>query len=355
MILQSIAQLYNLRNGFKSQDFLFNPQIESFDVSIVVPVFNQEARIVKNILGIINNLELNAEILIINDNSEDSSDRVIRDFLTSYSVAPKNLVKISYYLFKRSQFETYSDDFAITRSSGRYIIEIQADMFIKQPGFDKTMIEILENNQDIFMLSGRGIMPFSEILSAFSLTRGNEASVNVSLKKSISKRLNRFLKSNAGKLINPTSENKINPSRIEYLNEKKAGRLGRLIEDISIFEKNNLYVGETVMRGPICFEKERYLALGGLNTKAFFLGFDEHDLNLRARLTKNWRAAYVHVTFESPLEDGAMRKKRSLRSRVDLVLAHKRTQPNLKDTQIYISAFSGEGVSFCDHEIRSIN
>lgn len=358
MILKSIAQLYTRRNSFKSQDFLFNSLIENVDVSVIVPVFNQEALIVRNVLSIINNLDLNAEIHIINDNSEDSSDRIIREFLSNYNNPPKNLMKISYYSFKKSQFETYSDHFAITRSSGRYIIEVQADMFIKQPGFDRTMIAILENNHDIFMLSGRGIMPFSEILSAFALTRGNEASVNSSLVKSILKRFGRKIKASGEKVMHPSVENephRINPNRIQYLNGKKAGRLGRLIEDSSIFDKSILYVGETVMRGPICFLKERYNTLGGFNISAFFLGFDEHDLNLRARLTQSWRAAYTHITFESPLEAGAMRKERSIRSRIDLVLAHKRTQPNLKNTQIYISAFSGERVSFDDHEIREIN
>ena len=357
MILKFIADLYIRRLGLTTQEFLYNSQIKNIDVSVVVPVFNQEIVIVRNILSIIDNLSLNAELLVVNDNSEDATDPKIREFLDHYSTPPKNLAKISYYSFKRSQFETFSDHFAITRSVGRYIIEVQADMLIKESGFDKKMIRILEENRDIFMLSGRGVMPFSEILRAFALTRGNEASVNTNLLKIFLTRLRgRFKPRNLPKMNSDTefNPNQINPDEILYSKEKKAGRLGRLIEDNSMYDQSVMYIGETVMRGPICFLRERYNTLGGLNANAFFLGFDEHDLNLRARLIKNWRAAYTHVTFESPLEDGAMRKEKSIRSRIDLFLAQARTRPNIKNTQIYASAFSIERVSFDDHEIRKI-
>lgn len=358
MMLSIIAKLYSRRIGLTTQEFFYNTKLKNLDVSVVVPVFNQEAVIVRNILSIINNLSLNAEVHIINDNSEDRTNQKLQEFLDHYSMPPENLAKISYYSFNKAQFETFSDHFAINRSVGRYIIEIQADMRIKEPDFDHKMIEILESNNDIFMLSGRGIMPFSEILSSFATTRGNEASVNTNLLKALLNLFVRRLKTrkvSEEKVGVESSLNEIDPDESLYAIEKKAGRLGRLIEDSSIYDQSVLYVGETVMRGPICFSRDRYNNLGGLNTKAFFLGFDEHDLNLRARLTKNWRAAYTHLAFESPLEDGAMRKKRSMRSRFDLYFAQVRTRNYVRKTQIYTSAFSPERLSFNDHEIRKIN
>jgi hypothetical protein len=103
------------------------------------------------------------------------------------------------------------------------------------------------------------------------------------------------------------------------------------------------------MRGPVAFEKYRYLQLGGLNTKSFFLGFDEHDLNLRGRQQHAWLSAFIPIAFNSPLEDGSMRKKRSRKAKIELFLAQKRIKPFTRESALSKASTLGK-IEYQDHE-----
>jgi GT2 family glycosyltransferase len=64
------------------------------------------------------------------------------------------------------------------------------------------------------------------------------------------------------------------------------------------------------MRGPLLFDKEKYLEIGGFNTDLFFLGYDDHDYCQRANSVQ-LRVGYTPVNFSSPLHLGATRKHRT--------------------------------------------
>lgn len=323
------------------------------EVTFVIPIYNQERVILKNLASIMHHSSLPCEIVLLNDASEDATGAILHDYINKNLPLPEHVKSIQVITFQKSRFETFCDDFGIQKAEGKYIIEIQADMEICESNFDQKMIRILKLNQDVFMLSARGIMGFHEIARHFIESQGTEASFNSSIIKFLRNRLRRTKEAkNSFILDKPGSLDDILPDAETFKRNKKAGRLGRFIEVDIPFSEQILYVGETVMRGPIAFEKGRYLHLGGLDTKSFFLGFDEHDLNLRARNEMKWFAAYAPISFQAPLEHGSMRKNRSNKAKIELYLAQKRILKNYEKSAIY-KYIKQERIDFYDHHKRS--
>ena len=356
MILKAVSFVRSKANSYVLKQVGFLEDDLNIETSIIMPVFNQEKIIQKNLEALKSSIGTISELIIINDASEDDTNAEILQFMSDFLPVQNKLRRIKYFSFKKQNFETYCDFFGISQSSGKFILEVQADMRIIDPNFDQKMIRNLRNNPDIFMLSGRGIMSFNEILGTFRKSLGNEAVSSTSILRKLVRLILKNHKQvqivNTGEeIVEKIKIDQFQPSEEDFRLMRKAGRLGRLVDTNPEIQTMNLYVGETVMRGPICFNKDRYYLVGQFNKNAFFLGFDEHDLNLRARLRHGFKAGYLPISFESPLEFGSMRKTRSKKSRLELLLAVKRTQPSLKRSQIYSSASQG-GLSFHDHEVR---
>jgi glycosyltransferase involved in cell wall biosynthesis len=302
-------------------------------VTFVIPIHNQAEIIRDNLQALLQFVSEDCEIILIDD---ASTDKTKNEVLTTIKRQLPEVVKsVKFFQFKYPIYESACDDFGIRNANGKYIIEIQADMKLVEHGFDSKMLHILIQNPDVFMLSGRGVMRFCEISQVYEKSSGTEGVMSRSLVASAVNNLKLFINDRVkeSQVEYVESQEKIRPeffaevvfpSYGEYKNSGRAGRLGRLIEFQPDKPNHDIYIGETVMRGPICFERQRYIELNGFNLSSFFLGYDEHDLNLRARLRKNWKAAFVYVGFQSPLSHGSMRKKRSIRDKYEMYLANKR-------------------------------
>jgi len=287
-------------------------RIKDIEVSIVIPVFNQELIIVDHLKSIIRNCTTDCEIIILNDASTDDTLRSLKFFLSNIEIELSSFVlQISLYSFKKQVFETFCDITGFNLSTGKFIIEIQADMKIKEYGFDSKLLKILKINQDIFLLSGRGVVSASEIKEEYNSSNGSAIASSKNLFYSIKSRIIPIKISKVAESNISNNELIINPNPDEFLNLCRAGRLGRLIAQKPTNNLNLLYVGDSGIRGPICFEKKRYVLLGGLNYGAFFLGFDDHEINIRAKQMYGWKSAYIFIDFDCDLDLGSTRKQRS--------------------------------------------
>jgi glycosyltransferase involved in cell wall biosynthesis len=287
-------------------------QIKDVEVSIVIPVFNQELIIVDHLTSLIKNCTTCCEIIIISDASTDDTLSELKFFLLNIKSELSSFVfKISLYSFRKQVFETFCDVAGFNLSSGKFIIEIQADIRINEYGFDSKLINVLKKNQDIFLISGRGVVSALKIKEDYDLSNGSAVAASKNLFYSFKSKIK--LIKNSKEISRNISNNKlnINPNANEFFNLSQAGRLGPLIEHKPTKNLNLLYVGDSGIRGPICFEKKRYVLLGGLNYNAFFLGFDDHEINIRARQMYDWKSAYIYIDFDSDLDLGSTRKQRS--------------------------------------------
>jgi glycosyltransferase involved in cell wall biosynthesis len=319
----------------------------------VLPVFNQETIIIRNLESILNCLTLPSELIIINDGSSDGSLRKLSTYLSKHKSINSNIVKISLLSFKYPVFETFCDSTGINYAKGKYIIEIQADMKIKEIGFDNKLIKVLEQNPDIFIVGARGIQPFTNAISyflnedVFTQLRTYPQKIKTVIKKRL---LNRTI-------LSATKTDNYDlplPGADKFKLYGSAGRLGNLGFTPINFLTNKIYVGESVMRGPLCFQKSIYDQIGGLDTNSFFQGYDESDLQFKARVLAGYKSAYISIDYESPSEDRVTHTKKSIFNEFTLLLSIARVKNNKQNRFTIMNKQKINLLENCN-EIRNLN
>lgn len=302
----------------------------SFEISAIIPIYNQEAAIEEVILGVLNSMTSDFELILIDDGSNDDTSEILISIEHHFRNCTR-LKMVRVYRNGKPKFETYCDSFGFDMASNRYILEIQADMILDDKGFERRMINALECENNLVAISGRGVEPLMPIVEQYRQTLGTDRAHNSSLLSYIVLRciaqikifLKKVIKSDV--TINYVKEPGINKvhqevSDEEFLNFGYAGRLGeKATHEITreILSNKKIYIGETVMRGPIIFDRDKYIQVGGLNCGAFFQGFDDHDFCARA-LLMGFRVGYTPVKYSSPLSLGTTRKPRSIHTEIEI-------------------------------------
>lgn len=336
-------------------------------LAVIVPVHNQEEIIASNLNALLNSLTLPFEIVIVNDCSNDGTRAELKKWSKAFKTSPpSNACSIEIVETRRGKFETWCDKEAILRTTAPYIIEVQADMNIMDKGFDARLLMFMNSNSDLIALSGRGVEPFIDVSTSFkyevknTLFRGLDFGMGFFIRESViayrtlARRIHSFTQKNF------PSEGQRNLSSLdsffqeketemvanraivfpEYLTfraTKRAGWLGDLLEkyteDFS-FAIDQIWVGETIMRGPLIIDRSKYLQIGGFNTDIFFLGYDDHDLARRAWITHGYRVGFHPVNFTSPLSHGSTRKKKSIVKKY--LLAKKRARMSRRSNKSFL-------------------
>lgn len=300
--------------------------IEAPTLSVVIPVFNQEYKIELVIQSLLENLSVPAELIIIDDASTDQTLIVLRKVLTRIVPFSRHLVQARLYSFESSVFETQCDCFGIENAVADYVLELQADMYINEPCFDRKMIDAIKKYPDIFMLSGRGtekIFPIHQLyLNGLGAEGCHRSPLFLHAVARILKRfriirtlLQRKSVENKPKVQPSSSEDiagLIYPDLATFKISGCAGRLSELIE-VSIFPKKEyLWLSESIMRGPLMIDRKKYDEVGGFDSNRFYQGYDDHDLAIRGWDLGGYRTAFIPICFASPIEARTGIRKKSL-------------------------------------------
>lgn len=226
-------------------------------ISVVIPIYNQEAIIERNLRSVLNTItETPYEMILILDSCSDASeDKVLGIFMDGG--LPELLTNVVVMRSLAPLFETAADNLGFLCSRGEYILEIQADMLMIEQGFNMTLLRpFLKLKESLIAVSGR---------SCHGLTYSDGL-----------------------------------------------GKMGAAVEaplDARL-DRGSLYVGETCNRGPIILRRKMVEELGYLDEINYFLDYSEHDLFTRARVLKSWLCGYAPMEFISPCSDGSTRKPR---------------------------------------------
>ena len=292
------------------------------EIDIVVTFFNHQ-KIVRLVLdGIISNIGCLVNLIIIDDCSEDKTVKVVRKFLKSLKTHSQdsNSQVISYILIKNltSKFESASANLATNFALTNRIIYIQGDQLIRHKNFDQRMLDIINKNPRIFCVSGRGIHRFIDLKIEFN-EYYSESKYLANLKRW---KFEVFIFRNyiRQKLILKQKNIQPIPALCEkdfdtvFRTNGTAGFLDSEVfgeKNIKNFLNNKFFIGQTVMRGPVIYRIEDLYSLNYFNEEAFFLKFDDHELNLKARLVLGKACAYIPVNSIDVYQEGATRKARS--------------------------------------------
>lgn len=199
------------------------------------------------------------EVIFVLDASWDKSLQVIKDILLSATCQYSTMVRARVLVQPTAIFETSSDNLGYTLANpSHFFIELQADMFIKETGWNRNLARPIFEYNDIYSVSGR-----------CGHGQGGNSTYYV-------------------------------------------GRCFAGVEKLSRAKRkdtvNSVYVTATNNRGPILYRADALKELGFLDEVNFLIGNDDHDLNRRAAF-RGWFAAYKYTNFYTPLNDSPQRNK----------------------------------------------
>jgi hypothetical protein len=176
-------------------------------------------------------------------------------------------------------FETRCDNLGFLLSRGDRVIEVQSDIQILTEGFDTLLATPMLADPAIFSVSGRAGHWFGRLLPK-------------------EERRRRFP-------VRNLLWSRLGFDRVGYLTNASLADAAHGSGDGDGYAQ-----AETVVRGPLCIRRSDLLALGLLDERNFFLGYDEYDLQARG-FARGLRCAYAPMRLHSPLALGSTRKERS--------------------------------------------
>jgi len=250
----------NFKNNPKNDDpidVLLHKSIKDVypQLSVVMPIHNQEDRIITTLSSVINNtIDCNYELILILDSCSDNTETVVLQLVQN--IISEWITDIIILKSKNPLFETAADNLGFICSRGDHILEIQADIEIIDKGYNTKLHIPFKIRDDVIGVSGR---------CCHGLTYSHGV-----------------------------------------------GKLGYDIElPLSeLIDKNVFYISETCNRGPLMLDRNKLKMLGYLDEVNYFLDNSDHDLFARAYYEHKFICGYVPIEFNAPLMFGSTRKPR---------------------------------------------
>ena len=333
-------------------------------LSIVVTVFNQSLLISDIVESACSSISEYAELILIDDGSEDASLNQMLQVASTVTHRHPNITGVWAYHFRKSQFETKCDDFGIRTSRSRKVILLQADILITESGFDRALSSALDQFTDLIMISGRGTELLEPMVSYLRTTHGStiqfgpvvlrllhlttrlEApwtavfpiAVIAKLESWAFRRTKDFRNRRRPTKIIAHIDAEIYPGLQVFRETGKAGHLSNndQASNDESRPQNQVWLSQSVMRGPILLDRDKYLQVGGFDTDSFFLGFDDHDLALRAYLAYGYRVGFVPIGYQSNLDWGTTRKSRSLKQTMLAIANSQRIARSFRSSTLFM-------------------
>ena len=111
------------------------------DISIIVPIYNQERFLYDSLLSIKNNLFTNYEVILVNDGSTDQSEKICKKFCDEDSRFK--------YLRKDNNGVASARQFGLNVSNGKYLIHVDPDDRVEPDYLSEMFINAISTKADI--------------------------------------------------------------------------------------------------------------------------------------------------------------------------------------------------------------
>jgi hypothetical protein len=234
-------------------DRIYRQDLPTF--SVVMPIHNQGPILYDVLMKLFIHTHGLYDLFLILDGCTDESRQ---ETLRALDHIPIELCQLTVVSLAEGVFETSCDNLGFVNARAPYIVEVQADMQIQTSNYNVLLALPLEIYPDLIAVSGRSCHTF----------------------------------------------------RPPYVGEGKLGDKAEEPHCMPFSRYNQIFLSQTVNRGPMVLRREMVEALGYLNEQQFVLEHDEHDLFYRAWTQKGWRTAFYPVEVYSPLAWGSTRKAR---------------------------------------------
>ena len=238
--------------------------------TMVTPAFNHEAIIEDAIAATAANASRPFDCIIVDDGSTDGTAARagwVFESRPSPLIARATIIRNPVPIY-----ETACDNLGFALADTEVIIEVQADIQIREPAFDALFLRALRTSPTPSALSGRCGHTFALL--------GRRAGIR--------------------SLFRRTPPDSV-------------GLCGKTIDTPEIVDpiRGRMYRCETVNRGPWVLLKSDLERHGYLDERHFFQGNDDHDYHRRVFETEARRPLYVPIALYAPLALGAVRRTRT--------------------------------------------
>jgi hypothetical protein len=312
-IIQESVEKYRASFTMRSEGFVlpnikyygkFSKNIEQMtdeDFFISMPIKNQESIILNVLITLLNNVKNVMTIGLIFDNCSDRSLDLCLDFFENNFKLYPNLVAVHFITSNGELFESTAENILFLLCNQKYFVSLQSDIYFTDETFLNRASKAFALIPELFAVSGKAIVTFN-IMSKFkkSLNRvfhfHNFIFQFLPNYRAVKKTgyYVRFL-SYFGDLSNPPE------SYMHYSNR----------------QRNKIYLGEAVIRGPIVWLSKTFRELNGFDDVGFVLGRDDCDLSFRGFLNGHISGYLPSISY-SIYEQGTTRKPRSIEDRIAL-------------------------------------
>jgi GT2 family glycosyltransferase len=257
----------------QTPEVLYHAALNSLEprFTVVIPTFNHDAIIHDSIAAAAASASQPFDCIMIDDGSEDGTVERAKAFF-QFRSAPL-IARATIIRNPVPVYETACDNLGFALADTEIIIEIQADIQVREPRFDAVLLRALSTSPKPSAISGRCGHTFRSIGPRMGL-----------LSRLVRRRSREFV-----------------------------GLCGRAIETPEVVNllKGRIYRCETVNRGPWLILKSDLERHGYLDERHFFQDNDDHDYHRRLFEAERRRPVYVPISLYAPLAFGANRRIRT--------------------------------------------
>ena len=279
----------------KSYTSLNIPSVDyAHDVFVAIPIKNQGGFITDILKSVINHTKVNIRIALLFDNCTDSSETEIIEFIEKLIYHHDNLLTIDLLKSDGDLFESSCENLLFSLSDEHFYISLQADIDFQDYSFIPLSLYALQRFPSLFAISGRARTSFER---DHRMAQSQLIRFVLNLPRLLFPRWFRY------QLLGFPSSRKgyfgdlANPPTTQMLFTKK--------------QKQTLYTGDSIIRGPIIWRASIFNYLNGFNDLVFYLGRDDTDICLRARFYLGMHVAYLPCKYFSEPSRGTTRKIRT--------------------------------------------
>lgn len=265
----------------------------SVDTFVAIPIKNQEANISEVLEKVERNLGSPYILGLLFDNCTDKSLDIALRYLETTIQASQVLVEVHVIISDLDLFESTCENLLFLFCRVRYFVTLQADIFFADPTFMPRARKAFQEIPGLFGLSGRAIVTLNNPSYSekfwIRILRSFTTSKFFSIRQTKHRNLGLF------------------NHRLKYFGDISSFPHSRM--KFTPIERNTVFLGPAVIRGPIVWDAANFMKLEGFNDLKYFLGRDDCDLSLRAQ-SHNLSVGYLPCNSYSPPELGTTRKPR---------------------------------------------
>jgi len=267
---------------------------KSGDTFIAIPIKNQEANISEVLEKVEQNIGTPYILGLLFDNCTDKSQEIALRYLENAIQDSQVLVEVHLISSDLDLFESTCENLLFLFCRTRYFVTLQADIFFADSTFMPRARKAFREIPGLFGLSGRAVVSLN----------------NPSYSESLWVRIRRSFTTSKFFSIRVTNHRSLGlfNHRLKYFGDISSFPYSRM--KFTPIERNTVFLGPAIIRGPIVWDATNFMKLGGFNDLKYFLGRDDCDLSLRAQ-SHNLSVGYLPCNSYSPPELGTTRKPRS--------------------------------------------